>query len=64
MLKCGAAGSRTPVRTRDQFAFYKFSFPLIFVNCPGKNALTISYLLKFRFNDEAHRNYFAICCTL
>ncbi len=43
---CGAAGGRTPVRTRDHRAFYMLSSHLIFVNSPGENSLTVSYPLK------------------
>lgn len=60
---CGAAGGRTPVRTRDHRAFYMLSFLLIFVNNLRENALIVSYPLKFHFCAKARKNYSVINST-
>ena len=36
-LFSGAAGSRTPVQTRNPYAFYMLSLSLVFVNGPAKD---------------------------
>lgn len=48
IVLCGAAGSRTPVQTRKQYAFYMF-IPSLIVGCELAQGYPFTpYLLCFR----------------
>ena len=44
---CGAAGNRTLVQTRNQYAFYMLSRLLVFDDSPESGIQAIAYPLKF-----------------
>ena len=47
MLIGGAAGFRTLVQTRNQYAFYMLSRLLVFDDSPESGTQAIAYLLNF-----------------
>jgi len=46
-IRCGAAGNRTLVQTRNPYAFYMLSRLLVFDDGPESDTQAIAYPLKF-----------------